>query len=466
MRRIQVLWTAIVACVFAIVMFGCGGGGGGGVGNGSVGLFITDNLLNGYEGVWVTIYKVELEKTDGTFETVLDDTTGRSLNVRALNDGAPLYKFLGIGSIPQGSYVGARITVGRTLTLFTTGSTTGVAKTFPSGLTDPGNSNKSRITFLFAGNKTIGSKTDIPLDFDLANWTIVGSEVSPVVVEGSGTGLESPGRHEDEDYKGTISGLSGTSPNLTFTLTGRNGTFGVETNSGTSFLNDNGTANPVLANGTKVEVRGTFNTTTNRLLATVVKVEDVSGTEDPHEVKGAPSKVDLGAGTFDVNAREVEGFVPVQSLIHVVTTGTTKFFSNGGVTMIGAEFLKAISTPPAGLEVEVEGTYDANTNTLTATKVKIEDETETNENEAKATVTAFNAANKTLTVSLTQWFGFPGTLNQSVNVTTGNDTEYKWNGNTVTGDVFFGKVTHGTIVELKGTYNAGTFSAIRVKNDD
>ena len=103
MRRIQVLWTAIVACVFAIVMFGCGGGGGGGVGNGSVGLFITDNLLNGYEGVWVTIYKVELEKTDGTFETVLDDTTGRSLNVRALNDGAPLYKFLGIGSIPQGS---------------------------------------------------------------------------------------------------------------------------------------------------------------------------------------------------------------------------------------------------------------------------------------------------------------------------------------------------------------------------
>src|SRR6185503_17594707 len=107
-----------------LVAAGCGGGSGGGGANGDVGIFVTDDLNTNFEAVWVTLFKVELEKQGGGFVTVFDDPNGKVINLRALNDGNPRYAFLGKDRVPEGTYTGIRFTLDKDVHIVPNGTDT------------------------------------------------------------------------------------------------------------------------------------------------------------------------------------------------------------------------------------------------------------------------------------------------------------------------------------------------------
>ncbi|HAY14000.1 MAG TPA: hypothetical protein DCY02_05950, partial [Armatimonadetes bacterium] len=139
---------------------------------------------------------------------------------------------------------------------------------------------KVTITRTLATPVTFGVTDDFVLDFDLANFTITGSNVTPAIRRNNGSGLDDTARHEEDDIKGTVAGLTGTVPNQQFTLTRLNDSVTVFMDANTTVFNSNGASNPAVANGQVVEVYGLFNTARNGIVATKVKIEDGNGGGD------------------------------------------------------------------------------------------------------------------------------------------------------------------------------------------
>lgn len=127
-----------------------------------------------------------------------------------------------------------------------------------------------------------------------------------------------------------------------------------------------------LANGASVEVEGVYDSASNTLTATKVKLEghDDGNDGDNAEVRGATSNVDAVAHTLNVTATEFSGInVAPGTQIPVVTNGDTKYKGANNLTMNQADFFTALTGNP-GIRVEVEGHWDGSV--LTASKMKIE----------------------------------------------------------------------------------------------
>jgi hypothetical protein len=458
--KIKSLFLWLAALCIALVA-GCGGGGASGGGGGALSLFLTDNLSS-YDAVWVKIYQVDLRTATGT-TTVFQDANGLTINLRTLRDASGArFTLLASRSVSPGRYVGADVFMDPSLVVFTGGATTGANKTFPASITTGGRA-KVQTTL----DDDLGSGRDnLILDFDLSQWTEspVGT-INPVIRKVTDPTVGNPARHENEDYKGTISALNGTAPAQTFTLTGRHGTFSVSTSSSTVIFRSNGQPSPTLANGQSVKVRGTFNTTTNVLEATSVKIEDGAGQDNP-EVRGAPSALNAGAGTFTITTGQCGGFLPSNSTVNIVTTGSTIFRLRGGVTTTSTDWYAQAATATL---VEAEGTYNAGTNTLTATKVKIEDGQgggNGGDAEAKGSASNLNAEAKTFTLGLSEWEGFNATLGQSITVNTSN-AQYKNGSNqTVNAATWYFALSSapaGTRVKVEGSFADGVFTAREAK---
>jgi hypothetical protein len=230
-------------------------------------------------------------------------------------------------------------------------------------------------TFPLDRPRPLGSgDDDLVIDFDLPRFTLApDGQVVPALREGDKTGLADLGRHENKKYKGAISGLAGTAPELTFVLNQTNGDpktpFTVRTDANTAIFNDGNAPNPTLANNTFVEVRGVFDTGTNVLRATEIKIKSPGDQENDPEVKGAPSQIDAAAGAFTLSTVRVRGFVPTQTTVRVVTTPSTFYRADSGAPITATDFFAALATAPL---VEVEGAYNPITNTLTARKAKLD----------------------------------------------------------------------------------------------
>lgn len=455
MKRIALSIFALAAFCAALVA-GCGGGGGSASGGsaGTLGVFVTDAFSDDYDQVWITIRRVELLSASGQTETVFDDPAGRVINLKSLRDAAgQRFAFLGNARASAQIHSQVRVTIGSAVTLFARGSTTG--QSVPA--------TTSVITFPLTSPRNLASgNDDLVIDFDLAGFVVANGAVAPALREGGRNGLDDPARGVNEDFKGTIAGLSGTAPNFTFTLAlpGQS-SFTVETNANTAIFNSNGAPNPTLANGRTVEVRGTFNAATNRLVATEVKIEDEPGQDNEPEVRGAPSAVNAGAGTFVVTVGQAVGFVPVQTTVNVVTTPGTVFRASGGLTLARDEFFARL---PAAPEVEVEGVYDPATNTLTARKAKIENPNEAREAEVKGRAADINAAAGTFRVSPIEEFEGFVPAGGSVTVATNAGTAFEdRDGNRLTAAAFFAALTSGTRVDAKGVPAGGTITAVRVR---
>jgi hypothetical protein len=465
-----------IAAVAALI--GCGGGGGGGtIGGGGGGgsaanFFITDDLNAGYDGVWVNIHEVELINSTGTSVKVYENTAGLTVNLRALNDGASRFLFLGTDQVPAGSYSRVEITMDKALTLFTTGATTGQAATFTDAIDKSAGLSEAKFDLpapiIFPSNGV-----NLVVDFDLANWTFAGGIVTPVVRRHNGQGLDDGARHENEDYKGSVTGLTGTVPNQHFTLNrGATGSFDVQLSSNTAVFRSNGTGSAALANGQSVEVRGTFETTSGVLAATDVKIEDGTGSHNGEpEVKGLVRSFSEAGGSLVVSAGQIEGFLPNQDSVNVATTASTVFFSKRGVVLTKAEFFANLTALGANAIVEAEGgTYDSGTNTLTARKIKFEDDFEGgggSEAEARGPIANIDSSAHTFSMTLQEWEGFQGTGGGTVSISTLAGAQYKnADGDQVTQAEFFALLTTSTVVKVHGTFNNGAIAANRLEIRD
>jgi len=128
-----------------------------------------------------------------------------------------------------------------------------------------------------------------------------------------------------------------------------------------------------LTNGANVEVEGVYNSGTNTLTATKIKLEGDDGDdEDNAEVRGASSNVDAVAFTLKVTATEFSGInVAPGTLVPVVTNGDTTYKGANNVSMTQSAFFTLLTGSP-GTQVEVEGHWDGTV--LTASKLKIEND--------------------------------------------------------------------------------------------
>ncbi len=466
--------AAVLGCLFLtffLVLAGCGGGGGGTTGGGGsssakVGVFFTDNLSAGYDHVWVTAYKVELYN-GATSVTVLDNPAGEAIDLRAL--GTPAggqFLFLGPGTVPVGSYTKVEITLGRNVNLFTTGAATATVASFPPAMNSGAN---SKLELPLTPPITItGSGQNLVVDFDLPNWTLAGGVVTPALLRHNGTGLDDLNRHEDEDYKGTLSGLSGSVPNQTFTMTRFGAQIQVICTPATSIFAHNGAAGAALANGQIVEVRGVFDVLAQAIRASSVKIEDGEdgGAGDP-KVEGLASEVNAGAGTFKLTTAFVRGFIPTQNKVNVATSPTTIYLNNAGTAITKTAFFEALGL--AGAMAEAEGFYDSASNTIAAHKVKLEDEDEANEAETRGIVNTKNADSGFVIIDAagSETTGFTLPEGGEVKLQSNASTTYKSAaGATITKAQFFAQVAVGMTVKGNGTYSAGVLACRKMEIRD
>ncbi len=346
--------------VLALLVAGCGGGGGGTGSSAAarVGVFVTDDL-GSYDHVWVTIKAISLVGPAGT-KTVYSDPVGKSIDLSSLNAaGAATFAFLGIGAIPEGTYTRIDVTLDENLVLFPAGATVGLNRTFAGA----SGGQKVLAVHVDDGGEAISGDDSLVIDFNLATWTDDGTQVTAVAAVRGHEGLDDPARHHGEDYKGTVSGLTSAG----FNLVPRSGVppIAVTIDTNTIVYGDLST----LADGQKVEVRGTFSPTTQTLLATSVKIEN----GDHHSAESRGVVASLGTGSFDLTTSETDGFLPSSSTVHVAYSSSTIFRGDHGANLSQTDFEAILAT---GVSAEVEGAYDAGTNTLTATKIKLEVENE------------------------------------------------------------------------------------------
>lgn len=358
----KLLVLAAIVAAFA----GCGGGGSGGS-NGLLSLFVTD-AMDGNDAVWVTIHRIELLTASGS-ETVFSSDAGVTVDVRSLHDASGhRFEFMGDDKVPGGTYTGVRVTMEKSLVVFAAGATTGTPMQFADAFNDA--NGKTVVSYNFAAPMVLSAgDDDLVIDFDLADWNEASGIVTPVLKAGSEDGLQDETRHEDGSYDGKVSGLLGTAPDQTFTLsTHDHGTFNVKTDSNTEFDGEDGLA-AALANGSFVEVEGTYDTATNTLLAKKVSVED--GDQEPQKAEGSVTAFDAGAGTITITLHESEGFAPLsQTLTLDANAAGAKFYGPDETSKTKAEFFALLS---AGVQVKAKGTFDSGTNTLTGASFEIDD---------------------------------------------------------------------------------------------
>jgi len=441
-----------------LVLAGCGGGGGSAsgsdsspVGSARVNMFITDAFTDQFSQVWVKIHKIEL--VGASTPTVFEDKDGKVVDLLTLSkDGASRFALLGVADVPAGTYNSVRITVAEDLSVVPTGSTIAAERKFAGA--DAGAHLKT--LSLPLATHAIAGTDDLIVDFELGKWTDDGSLVTAVVSQHNGNGVDDPANQETADFKGRLSGLSGTAPKVSFDLTGAGATIHVALDANTAVFNGSGAASPMLVNGARVEVRGVFDTATQTLKATSLKVEDENEAEGSTEAAGAVTGI--GSGGFDMGVRKAEGFVPRSSSLHVVVSDATTFLSHG-VTMTREEFFAAVAT---GQEIEVDGALDLDSGILTATRVKVEMEME-HENEAQAKVkgvaSSIDPVAKSFQVTVQKWEGTvlqPGAV---LKVVVTAATAYKGS----TEAAFFTALRNGAPLEARGAVNGDILTATRLE---
>jgi hypothetical protein len=461
MTRIQLTVLSLLSGILLLLAAGCGGGGGSSS-LGGLNVFISDDMGSGYDQIWVRVHQIDVQSSGGGFTTVFSSAEGVPVDVTNLTDGASKFLYMGNGKIAAGEYTGMRVTMSRNLTLVPTGSTSGEACTFDASF-DFG-TDQTRATFGFGAPVSFSSNDSVIVDFDLPNWNRVGNVVTPAFKRGDDSTLGNPLRHEDEDYHGTVASLTGTAPDQTFTLSRTAGSFQVTTDTNTIIFREDTVGSPALANGQRVEVRGTFDVNSNSLLARVIKIED-NEQDDDHKVEGTTSDLDTNALTVVVAIREAEGFLPQGPSLTVQFSSITRFFTKAGAPLTLSEMLTFLAT---GIAIEAEGTYASGTNTLTATRIKLHPEDgDDHEAEAKGAASNLNTGAGTFDLTLSNWYGFSATAGQVVPIVTTGSTAFRNdNGDVISANDFFAGLQAGQWAEVEGTYDSGTLTADKAKLED
>jgi Domain of unknown function (DUF4382)/Domain of unknown function (DUF5666) len=452
----------LLAVLAASALWACGGGGGttGGPSHSSLQLFASDNLNTSYDHVWVKIKTVVLTSATGS-TTIFDEsaTGGRLVDLRSLRDATGArFVLLSSGSIPTGTYTSATVTVDKTASLVPKGTTTAVDKDFADAV-----GANALLTLTFPRPFDPSAKRALVLDFDLSTWNIGPTGITSFdgfVQHGDDSSLHDKTRQEHDDHSGVLSGLSGTAPTQSFTITRGGRTLDVVTDASTVIFNNDGTPNPILGNGEQVEVTGVLDTTLNVLTASKVKIEVEAESENEAQVHGLVSTFDATAGTLSVNAGGAHGFVPGGVSINVTTDANTEYFGDSGVSISKDVFFASLVANTS--KVEAEGTANSRTEIL-ARRLKVETENEGDgggggdhhhQAELKGTVSALDATANTFDLTVKEFEGVSLAVGTVIHVHAANGLPQG--------------LANGNKVELKGTYNADTktVEATNVKRDN
>lgn len=347
-----------------ISLVGCGGDHGSVPASHRVLLFATDGPREDFAHIWATIYQVTLVPQSGAPIVVFDDPSGQAIDLRTLRDSSgERFSFLGSATIPEGTYTGVTVAIGATMEFFRNNSTTSeslaVDNTLPRD--DAGH---VLLQLMFRVPRVLNEATNLlVLDFNLARFIVRASGVLPALEEGNPAALGDPARHNPGEYCGIVGNLNGTAPDLTFTLTNPRGqSVTVVTTASTAVY---GTGS--LANGVFVCVRGIWDASTQRLLATRLAVCPAG--PPPVGIAGIASNVNATAGTFDVTVQHARGLVPRRVTLSVTTNSATVFRAADGSTQTASEFFATLAGATNPL-VEVAGTYDPTAHTVAALAVR------------------------------------------------------------------------------------------------
>src|SRR5689334_8831604 len=209
----------LAACVLAAVVLalavGCGSGGTGssltGGGRAALDVYVTDGFTDQYKMVLTTLYKIELTSDGSTYQTVFEDTAGRTLDLASLASTAEL---LASVSVPAGTYTQARITFGDHITLVARDGTSNSVEVDPS--TGVASNGQVAITVstptVVAANQT----NTVFVDFKLAEFQLAGNLLRPSIHCGNGNS-DLLNRAHSAHVVGTVTNLSSTG----FTLQGK-----------------------------------------------------------------------------------------------------------------------------------------------------------------------------------------------------------------------------------------------------
>lgn len=446
---------------------GCGGGGGGapGPGQAPVRVFLTDAFDDDYSSVWVAVHRVQLTRASGGPVTVFEDPQGAVVDVRKLNDGAARFLFLASMNAPAGNYDGAVLELAKTATLVRTGATAGVPMPFDDRL-DSGGKTKLRVGFNPPLAVGAGSG-DIVLDFVLSRWQVVGGKIRPVVERYRGSGLGDRGRHQSGEHRGTLSGLTGTVPNLRFRVTGASGaSVAVCTDARTRVVADSGSS-PVLRDGLRVEVAGPFDPALGCVAAAVVRIKDGSGGgsgSGDAKVKGPSVSADAGSLQVVVKAALVRGFVPPGPEVTAVGSASTVFKNRAGATIPASEFFSLLQP---GQAVEAEGVWDSGAQVLRARKMELEDGPGGHHSaEARGTAVSTDLASRRAVMRLVSWTGFSGTAGQELTVEFGPGATFRdRDNNSMDIAAFFAAIATGQF-EAEGVFDGQRLLASKGKLED
>ena len=456
-RLIQICVAVVLALGALIGAQGCGGSSSGSGGTGNFQLFLTDDLHAGYSGVWVKVYKAQVKNSAGVSTTLFESTTGTTINLRQLNDGASRFLLLAPGVLPDGTYNKIEFVLDKSVTLVASPSGVSSTGSFPASL-DDSTVGRSKLEINLSPALVVPGATRVCIDFDLRNWTFVSGVVTPVLGVHPGTGLDDSSRHERFEFKGLIRDLSGVAPTQTFILGLRTGgSVAVSTDVNTSIVGDGASA---LGNGLKAEVYGDYNPTTKTVAARVIKLE--SEFEDEAKAIGPALNVVELSNTFDVNPKFTRGFAPQGEKVGVVTNpATTRFRGNHGTTLTSAQFYAAVVAAGANAIVEVEGTYNSATHSIAAKSVHIENESELGGDEAKGSSSEPNLGAKTFKITVSEHEGFDVPEGGIINVKVTPATRFRnANGSEMSLAGFYEVLAGGSrIVKVEGIFRDGVFNA-------
>lgn len=468
--KFNAMWAA---ALLALAAWGCGGGGsssggtsGGTGGNANVAVYATDAPNPNFAHVWITVYSVDLVNQSGGTVNVFSSSSGLTLDARALRDGdGELFEFIDAAGVPMGSYIGAKVTVDNNVEIVQSGQVSTTTRQFFNS-----NSAGQGKTFLSVNFKSpfmANGSNPLALDFDLASWTIDSQGLVHAVVTLGPTNVGVMRQHARQ-LEGIVQSLSGTPGSQTFTLVhDENRSLEITTTASTTIFNANGKPNPVLSNGERVHITGTF--ANGVFTASTIMIQNGERAGHQVDVTGAFSNLDAASGAFTLTVMDTDDFAPGTITVNVVTNSNTTFLSNG-VSEDEATFFSDLGAAPSGSQVEVVGTVSGST--ITATTIRLIPPLSSVTGvpaEVGGTVTSSDASSGTFTVSAASWQGVALGSGASVTVVTNPATTYfNLNGSQVASTDWFGALGSANRVEAFGTYSNGTLtaSAVVIGTDD
>lgn len=212
MRNFMWLFATIA---ISVAFVGCGGGGTTPMKSGSVNLFVTDSFDTEYQQVMVTLYQIDVGRQGdpSSFRVVYSENSGLTLDVRTL---ANLAQFIGAGTLPEGVYNRARITLGTQLTVVNFAGQSSTVS-FDTGHGTPIDNNRIQFEFPIQLTVAVGGTSTLIVDFDLPSFQMVNGMVRPALRHLRDDELDNRPRYAE--IKGTVVAIDTGG----FTLQMRNG---------------------------------------------------------------------------------------------------------------------------------------------------------------------------------------------------------------------------------------------------